>query len=95
MIDNENIAAVVVLGPKWSYLIQQDQETASSTYFLQVLIIHEDSEENHHLKGGSEIRPLLPSVPRILLPTFLFFSRSSSHFWYGVHLFTFRVQSYI
>ena len=35
---------------------------------LQVLIIHEDSEENHHLKGGSEIRPLLPSVPRILPP---------------------------
>ena len=80
MIDNENIAAVVVLGPKWSYLIQQDQETASSTYFLQVLIIHEDSEENRHLKGGSEIRPLLPSVPRILLPTFLFFSRPALTF---------------
>ena len=35
---------------------------------------HEDSEENHHLKGGSEIGPLLPSVPRIL-PPLSYFSR--------------------
>ena len=41
---------------------------------VQVLIIHEDSEENHHLKGGSEIGPLLPSVPRIL-PPLSYFSR--------------------
>ena len=28
-------------------------------------------------------------------PHFPIFLASSSHFWYGVHLFTFRVQNYI